>query len=62
MMSKEEEKATMEETMEEITEVEMRYQQEEENYALHQKVYGEQLSEEEESYTRSDYSGYSYFG
>ena len=52
----------MEETTEELTEVEMRFQQEEENYMLHLKVYVGQLSQEEESDTESHYSGYSYFG
>ena len=47
--------------MEELMEVKMRYQQEE-KYALQQKVYIGQLSEEEESDTSSDHSGYSYFG
>ena len=62
----EEEKATtgemMEETMEGLTEVEKRYQLEEEKYALYQKVYVGQLSKEEESDTESDYSGYNHFG
>ena len=61
----EEEKATMGETTEEttegLTEVEKRYQLEEEKYALHQKVYVGQLSNEEESDTESDYSDYSPF-
>ena len=56
--SVEEEKATMEELME----METKYQQEEEKYGLQQKVYIDQLSKEEESDTGSDYSGYSYFG
>ena len=64
-MSKEE-KATMgervKETMEGLTEGEKRYQLEEEKYALHQKVYVGQLSNEEESDTESDYSGCSHFG
>ena len=54
----EEEKATIEETME----LETRYQQEEEKYVLQQKTYIGQLSDEEESNTSSEYSGYSYFG
>ena len=62
----EEEKATMGETTEEttegLTEMEKRYQLEEEKYALHQKVYVGQLCNEEESDTESDYSGYSHFG
>ena len=58
----EEEKATMEVTMEELTEVEKRYQLKEEKYVLHQRAYIGQLSNEEESDTGSDYSGYSYFG
>ena len=61
----EDEKATlgemMEETMEGLTEVEKRYQLEEEKYALHQKVYVGQFSDEEESDMKSDYSGYSHF-
>ena len=60
-----EDKATMEEmkeeTLEASTEVEKRYQLEEEKYALHQKVYVGQFSDEEESDTKSDYSGYSCF-
>ena len=53
---------TMEETTEELTEAEKRYQLKEEKYALHHRVYIGQLSDEEESDTRSDYSGYSYSG
>ena len=60
--SEEEEKATMEEATEEMTEVEKKYQQEEEKYTLQEKIYIGQLSEEEASNTRSEYSGYSYFG
>ena len=52
-----EEKATTEEKMD----VETGYQQEEEKYALQQKIYVGQLSEEEESDTGSEYSGYSFF-
>ena len=55
MTSKEEEKAMMEEmpeeTMEEMTEAEKKYQQGEEKYILQQKVYIGQLSEEGESNT-----------
>ena len=47
--------------MEEMTETEKNYQLEEEKYVL-QKVYISQLNKEEESITRSYYSGYSYFG
>ena len=54
---KEEEKVTTEETME----VETRYQQQEEKYVLQLKIYIGQLSDEEESNTGSEYSGYSYF-
>ena len=53
---------TVEETMEELTEVEKRYQLEEEKYALHQKVYVGQLIDEEGCDTRSYYPGDSYFG
>ena len=53
-MSKEEEKAITEEVME----AETKYQQEEEKYALQQKIYVGQLSKEEESNTSSEYSGY----
>ena len=53
---------TMEETTEELTEAEERYQLKEENCALYQRVYVGQLSDEEQSDTGSDYSGYSYFG
>ena len=60
--SKEEEKATTEETMEEMMETEKKYQQEEEKYTLQEKICIGQLSKEEESNTRSEYSGYSYFG
>ena len=49
----------MEETMEEMTEVEKKNQDEEEKYALQEKICIGQLSEEEESDTRSEYSGYS---
>ena len=62
----EEEKATLgeitEEAMEGLTEAEKMYQLEEDNYALHQKVYIGQLSNEEERDTESDYSGYDHFG
>ena len=62
----EEGKATRGEATEEttggLTEVEKRYQLEEKNYALHQKVYVGQLSGKEENDTESDYSGYSHFG
>ena len=62
-MSKEE-KATMGETKEEttegLTEVEKRYQLEEEKYALHKRVYVGQLSDKE-SDTKSDYSKYNHF-
>ena len=51
-----EEKATTEEKMD----AETKYQQEEEKYELHQKIYMGQLSDED-SDTGSDYSGYSYF-
>ena len=44
-----------------MTELETRYQQEEEKYVLQQKIYIDQLSDEEESDTDSEYSGYSYF-
>ena len=54
----EEEKAMTEEKMD----VETRYQQEDKKYMLQQKIYVGQLSEEEESDTGSEYSGYSYFG
>ena len=53
---------TIEETVEEMTEVEKKYQQEEEKYVLQEKICIGQLSEEEESITRSEYSGNSYFG
>ena len=52
----------MEETMEGLTEAENRYQLEKEKYALHQKVYVGQLSDEEDSDTKSDCSGYSHIG
>ena len=52
---------TKEETIEGLTEAEKRYQLEEEKYALHQKVYIGQLSNEEESDIKSDYSAYSHF-
>ena len=55
-------KFTMEGTTEELIDVEKTYQLEEEKYVLHQKVYVGQLGDEEDSDTRSDYSGYSYFG
>ena len=55
--SEEEEKAITEE----LTEAETKYQQDNGKYLL-QQVYIGQLSEEEESDTSSDYSGYSYFG
>ena len=62
----EEEKAMMgemtKETTEGLTEVEKGYQLEEEKYALHQKAYVGQLSDEEESDTELDYSGYSHLG
>ena len=61
----EEEKATMgemtKETIKGLPEVEKRYQLEEEMYALHQKVYVVQLSNEEESDTESDYFDYNHF-
>ena len=41
--------------------VERKHQQEEEKYKVYQKAYMGQLSEEDESNTESDYSGYSYF-
>ena len=56
-----EEKATTWESMEELTEVEKKYQQEDMKCVLHEKIYMDQLSEEEESDTGSEYSGYSYF-
>ena len=46
-------------TTEEFTDMEKRYQLEEEKYAIHQNV--GQLNGEVESDTGSDYSGYSYF-
>ena len=55
---KKEEKATTEE----MTEVETRCKQEEENSMPQQKIYIGQLSKEEGSDTGSEYSGYSYFG
>ena len=61
----EEERVTMEEatkkTMKGLTEMEKRFPLEEEKYALHQKVYVRQLSNEEGSYTESDYSGFNHF-
>ena len=60
-MSKEE-KPTTEETIEELTDAEKTYQLEEEKYVLNQKVYVGQLSNEEDSDTKSDYSSYSHFG
>ena len=61
----EEEKATRGETKEEttegLTEAEKRHQLEEEKYALHQRVYIGQLSDEEESHAKSDYSDYNHF-
>ena len=58
---KEEEKVTMEETMEEMTEGEKKYQQEG-KYTLQEKIYIGQLSKEEERDTGSEYSCYSDFG
>ena len=52
---------TTEQTMEELTEVEKRYKLKKEKYVLHQRVYVGQLSDEEDSDTRLDYSGCSYF-
>ena len=63
-MSEEEKLTTGEmtkETVEGLTEMEKRFQLEEEKYALHQKVYIGQLSDEEESDTKSDYSDYNHF-
>ena len=64
-MSEEEGKATMgemtKEPMEGLTEMEKRFQLEEEEYALHQKDYVRQLSNEEESDTESDYLDYNHF-
>ena len=48
-------------TTEEKTDAETRYQQEEEKYILQQRIYVDQLSNEEND-NGSDYSGYSYFG
>ena len=49
-------------TTEEMTEVETRYQQEEEKYMLQQKIYVGQCGKEEISNSGSGYSGYSYLG
>ena len=46
----------------ELSKAEKKQQQEEEKYVVYQRTYIGQLSEEDESYTESDYSGYSYFG
>ena len=46
----------------ELSKVEKKQQQKEEKYTVYQKMYKGQLSEEEESNTESDNSGYSYFG
>ena len=45
----------------ELTEVEKRDQQEEKKCVMYRRTYIGQLSEEEESNTKSDYSGSSYF-
>ena len=45
----------------EVAKAEKKYQQEEEKYAMCQRTYIGQLSEEEESKTESDYSGSSCF-
>ena len=45
----------------ELSEAERKLHQEEEKCKLYQRVYVGQLSEEEESDTESDCSGYSYF-
>ena len=46
----------------ELSKVERKQQQEEEKYVVYQRTYIGQLSEEKESKTESDNSGYSYFG
>ena len=58
---------TLEDTAEmndndELSEAERKQQQEEEKYVVYQRTYVGQLSEEEESDSESDNSGYSYFG
>ena len=45
----------------ELSEAE-RKQQQEQKFTVYQRIYVAQLSEEEESETELDYSGYSYFG
>ena len=45
----------------ELSEAERKQQLEEEKYKVYQRTYSGQISEEEESDTDSDYSGYSYF-